>query len=564
MILKRPYAFLVKHFRIIHAILLLCFGFITMKTWDIVSFFGTYIRNDQTVSDIKELADTYVTTSMYFVVILSLIVSCIIIYLLRYKKKPILVYLYMTILDIILIVAYYYLYSFLYDMQFSAPDLRVVNIIRDMFRLLTVAHLPLLVICFIRAIGFDVKKFDFKKDILDLGIETSDNEEYEFDINIDKDDFKEKFNRGSRLFKYFYKENKFIFTGLEIIVGVAVLVFVVTLIKNREIFYSENDAFDVGNLRIQVLESYKTDRDAIGVKFNSKYFYIVTKVRFTNNAGYDTTINTGNMKVEYSDGASTMVIKNLNERMSEFGTNYFSQILRASETRDFVFIFEVPNEYYNEDFVFKYLNSLTLEENELKYEYLKVKLSPKEFDDKVKKVSTKEIGEKLTFKESVLGNTNITINSMELSDSFLYKIVRCSKDTCTQKVNQITPDQTQGYDLTVMKLNIDLNFDRDKLGSKYNVTNFITKYGSIRFVINGKEYNNSNKNSNNEYLLKLNDITPYITDNYVYLEVRDRLKSAEKIYLDFTIRDKVYTYVLKDTTKEEVKEETETPVEEKK
>ena len=65
----------------------------------------------------------------------------------------------------------------------------------------------------------------------------------------------------------------------------------------------------------------------------------------------------------------------------------------------------------------------------------------------------------------------------------------------------------------------------------------MSRYGSIRFVINGKEY---------EHKLNLKDITPYPTDGYVFLEVRERLNKAEKIYLDFTIRDKKYTYILLD------------------
>ena len=52
----------------------------------------------------------------------------------------------------------------------------------------------------------------------------------------------------------------------------------------------------------------------------------------------------------------------------------------------------------------------------------------------------------------------------------------------------------------------------------------------------------------------MKDVTPYPTENYAYLEVREKIVDAEEIYLDFTIRDKKYTYIIKEQKKEETKE----------
>ena len=40
-----------------------------------------------------------------------------------------------------------------------------------------------------------------------------------------------------------------------------------------------------------------------------------------------------------------------------------------------------------------------------------------------------------------------------------------------------------------------------------------------------------------------------------FVQIRDKLRKADKIYLDFNIRDKKYTYIIFDKTKEESKEE---------
>ena len=103
----------------------------------------------------------------------------------------------------------------------------------------------------------------------------------------------------------------------------------------------------------------------------------------------------------------------------------------------------------------------------------------------------------------------------------------------------------ENFDLTLMRLKYDIDFDEEVLGSKYDNDLFISKFGTIRFEVNGKEYNNR---------LELVDMTPYYTKDYSLIQVRDKLKKAEKIYLDFNIRDKVYTYVIKDEPKEEEKE----------
>jgi len=46
MILRRPYAFLIKYFRLIHLVLFGLFGYVTYKANNILSFFKDYISNN--------------------------------------------------------------------------------------------------------------------------------------------------------------------------------------------------------------------------------------------------------------------------------------------------------------------------------------------------------------------------------------------------------------------------------------------------------------------------------------------------------------------------------------
>ena len=156
-------------------------------------------------------------------------------------------------------------------------------------------------------------------------------------------------------------------------------------------------------------------------------------------------------------------------------------------------------------------------------------------------IATKSLGEDLSFDGSLFGNTNIKIHDIKMSDTFYYNVTKCKNMVCNTKLNSITSRQVTQFDLTLMRIHFDLNFD-ESLGEYYENSKFIEQFGSIRFEINGKEFNNR---------LTLVDVTPITTKDYVFIELRDKVKNADKIYLDFTIRDKVYTYVIRDNVKSE-------------
>ena len=539
MILKRPYAFLVKHFRIIHALLLFCSIYLTYKTWSFVGFFSSYIRNGQKVTGVDDLS-AKITSLMNILPLIVILLCGIIIYLLHYKKKPIMLYIYIAVTYGVLFLLYRYLDSFMYTIAFETPSIRFVNIIRDVCRVFSLVQVPVIAFAFVRTLGFDVKKFDFKRDLLDLGVDDADNEEYEFEFKLDSEDIKSRVKKRLRLFKYFYKENRFIFIGIRIVVIAIVAFFAYKIFSSYEKIYAENDSVDMGSYRVKVLETYKTSKDASGLEFNNKYFYVVTKMEYVNKT--NTIITPGILYISYGENGLTKFTTKMNSKLNEFGVTYYNQTINPGETKVFTYIFEVPIEYYKEELMLRHLYNVEYRNNELQFEYKKVRLSPKEFDDETKNIDTKNLNEELTLKGSTLGESKVKIEQISINDSFLYNIVKCSNGSCNKIVNSIKAPNNEKFDMTLMRLKLNINFDESVLGKNYTNDKFIQEFGSIRFEINGKEYNNR---------LKLVDMTPYVTNEYVYIQVRDKLKSADKIYLDLTIRDKIYTIIIKDTPKEE-------------
>ena len=543
MILRKPYAFLIKHFRIIHFIVAMCTIYIMIKTWGLLDFFNGYISSGQTMSIFEDLSLTYINTLFTLAIVFVIIVASIIFYLMRHKKKPYLFYVFMLISYSLLLLLLLFTSGFLYDLQFEIPDLRFTKIIRDVLLALFAIQIPSFVILFVRAIGFDIKKFDFKKDIMDLDISDEDNAEFEFEIGLDTEDIRAKTRKRLRYLKYSYKENKFIYIGVFLILMIIVASFLVNYITSLEKIYKEREPFQTKLLEITVLDSYKTKYDYRNNLVSNSSFYIILKLRYKNNSSSDLQINTENARLSYSDFYSVAPTKLSYNKFVEFGVPYYSQTLKPGDTRDFIFVYEIPNDYYDNNFKLKYLYDITSDGNKVGYNYRTVSLKPKEYVDNYEyEVETvKNLGEELLFSDSLFGNTKIVINGISISDRFTYNITRCKNDTCNEFVNFLKPSTNSDYEMTLMLINYDISYD-SLLGSGYSLNDFIARFGSIRFVINGKEY---------ESKININDVTPYPMEDYAYLEVRAKLSQAEKIYLDFTIRDKRYTYVIKDNIKSE-------------
>ena len=89
MVFRKPYGFLIKHFKLIHLILTALYIYLTIKVNSILGYYNRFIAGTASKLD----AESYIT-SYYSIVAFIAIVICIIIYaLMRYKKKPRTLYL---------------------------------------------------------------------------------------------------------------------------------------------------------------------------------------------------------------------------------------------------------------------------------------------------------------------------------------------------------------------------------------------------------------------------------------------------------------------------------------
>ena len=96
MVLRKPYKFLIKHFRFIHLILALLSTYLLTKTYSLWNFFKEYVNSSSPIVP-SGTSNEYFSGSMILACILVVVGSIIILVLMRMKKKPVMYYLFSII-----------------------------------------------------------------------------------------------------------------------------------------------------------------------------------------------------------------------------------------------------------------------------------------------------------------------------------------------------------------------------------------------------------------------------------------------------------------------------------
>ena len=214
MVLKKPYAFLIKHFRLVHLFLLGLLSYVLYKNYVVFKFFDNYLKTTKT-NILDNLSVQFVTPLIFIVITTIIIITFTIMLLMNSKKKNTKYYLISIILYFTLIFVFIFTSYELKQIELNELNLRTIKITRDILLVSNLVQIPFLIVSLVRAIGFNIKKFNFEKDLKELQIDSSDNEEFEVGVNLDNNDIKTIINRRKRILKYFIKENKYIVNDRE-------------------------------------------------------------------------------------------------------------------------------------------------------------------------------------------------------------------------------------------------------------------------------------------------------------------------------------------------------------
>ena len=527
MILRKPYAFLIKHFKMIHVILLLLGCFVLYRTNGLYSMIEEYqqlmIYNENINSVLM-----YVSTPTILALTAILIISGVLIYLLFYKKKPVIFYFlviaqYTFTLVIMLLTKNYF------ETASTLGDVAQIRALHDFTLITMVLQYVFLFFILIRSIGLDLKKFGFNED-REFIAEEGDNEEVELDVEFDYH-ATIRFIKGKiRELKYFYGEHKKIITTL----FAAFIIFglwqgyTYVFITNR--VYAQNEYFQANSYRFKVNNVYFTDKDYAGNLISTTNKYIIVSLDIENIASKSP------ITFDYEKWA---LVTNKNryvpstsksDTFKDLGKAYQNDLLEYQKVYTFILIYEIKNEDLGSNYTLYYEEV----QNANSVYDRKVKISPIDLTN-YQETDTKYIGEEMTIPFYDGKNNIFTIKKMAVEDTIGYYYEGCeAANKCGVYYREVL-SSSLGNNIKILSLSYDSNYDTALLFG-----DFIIRQAKLIYKI--------------EDTVKTTTFQKIITrnyrGNYLFFAVPSELLDASEIEMQFVVRDKLYHYILKQDGKE--------------
>ena len=538
MILRKPYAFFIKYFRIINLIMAVLMAILIYRTIVIGKFLTDYLQDYATASSDFMLGN-YINFYSFLLVLVVIIFTIVVTSVMFVKDKPKKLYIFNLIVYIALLVLYGVDYSVMNNIYDRILDIRLTSALRDITYIAAGIQIISCIITIIRATGFDIKQFNFGSDLEELEIDVKDNEEFEVAVEFDKNKMKRNIRGKLREFKYFYVEHKFV-VNVSAIILVVIIGFTVFMTKSvYTANYKEAQSFVASNLSLNIKSSYLTQTDQNDKKIVSDDKTLVVVRIDVRKLTPDEVkrLNTGLITLQVG-GNSYGQTSAYNEDLTDIGTPYTNDKLSVDFT-NYILAFEIPKSLAEETMTLKINDNVSYIRGEIGAKNIYVKLKPMDLTDE-KQTEEKKFTETVSFSGSVLGESTFTITQFEIGSKFKVEYPFCSKkDKCGTSYEYVTPTATGNYPKTLIKING--TFDEDEsmnLNTMTNLYYFLNEFATINYQVDGKWY--SHKIDSKRIKPKLGK-----ENGITYIEVNKNVEKATSVYFTFQVRNYNYKYVLK-------------------
>lgn len=532
MILRKPYAFLIKHFRLMHIVLSICIFYLIYRTSLMINYINVYIENTISVVG-NEILSTLFDLGVILLPILILVFSGILLFVMTLKSKPRLFYILMIIVHIAIGAVYLYAYNTFGQMEKTIIDMRTVKMLRDLLLYVILAQSIFSVFAVIRGVGFDIKKFNFNNDLQDLEISIEDNEEFEVALDFDLNDKKRTGKKALRYAKYWIKEHKLIVNSVLSLVAIIVLVSALASYFKEGKTYAEGKSFSVSEFQYEVANSYILNTDLNGnIITSDESVLVIVDTLLLSHAKVPTELTLGSIVLDIA-GDKYYHNAKFEYQLTDLGIVYKNDKIGLTEPEHYLLVFEVPKRAINSKMK---LGIRDLKKSETVY----VKLDPEKFKSE-KVVHQYDLGETIDFSDSTLKKTTFTIDSYEIRNKFTLHYTYCSpKKSCLPSVEYLTPNVfASNYNKSLLKIKGNFKLDETIVSKDIkDIYSVLKSFMTIEYVIDGET------RTQKVYLGHITS-NKVIQENTYYIEVFQDIKIADEITLIFKIRDQEYKYHLK-------------------
>jgi len=370
-------------------------------------------------------------------------------------------------------------------------------------------------------------------DIKELEITDIDSEEFELNLGIEDYKIKRNIRRFIREFKYYVKENKFIFT---ILCVVFTIIFGTIIYLNIDVYnktYKQSQVLSHNNLNLKVTGSMVTNRDYGGRIFKDNKYYLVLRLQIDNRGKESKTLDYKNFYIQLKNRRVYPVL----DRASYFID--FGEIIRqdtelvANSSNSYVLAYEIDEKEIDNEYQMMILEAISYQIGEIAPQYKKIKLKPYHAID-IETVETISLGKIATFEESNIGYSSLQIKNYLIKDNYSYKYQYCfMPGSCRELTENVSINSNNNKLLILEGIN---ELDQSTLYYKSARTKrlFPDHFISLEY-----------EDMNGHHITSIENRTPETFKNGFILGVPNNIENANYVNLLITIRNKRYVIKLK-------------------
>lgn len=528
MVLKKPYAFLIKHFKLLHLIIAGLMIYLSIRINLITNLFDK-LASGASVS-LSGLSTEYVNILMFLSIILILIGAFIVWFLMKNKKKPTKFYIAVLFYYIILFIFLIVYNSALETLEEVSITNQALRAYRDISLLLPLGQYYFIVVALLRGVGFNLKHFNFSKDIKELEISEEDSEEIEVSLSSNTYKYKRFGRRRLRELKYYFFENKnwiLLILGI-ILIGATIYFFVNYKFVNNN--YNQGSNVKANYYNFHVNNTYITEKDLYGNIINEGKKYVIIDISIRNIYYESVPFETKNFRLFIGD-TFYYSISNKNNLFKDLGLPYDNKYLETDNWYNYILIYELEGKVNTNNMKLKVFNNMDYETADVNY--VNVKLKPIKLKDKLK-IKEYSLSQEIILNEDNFGNSSFNIKSYDLVNNHEYEYELCINKDCSKKTGVIVPNNILKNKL--ISIDYTLNVDKTSKLNNYikNDLSFFNTFITLSYNLNGKEKTQSFAGISNSNI-----------KNMIFMEVSKEIEKASAIKLIVNTRTDKYVYKLK-------------------
>ena len=526
MIIRKPYAFIIRHFKVINLVIAGCIAFLAVNATNLQQqFIDLKTSKMYTYAG----AEFLISNNIFLFVIVGLILTGLVYYLLKEKKKPTRAYLATLAYFVGTALLIFYLKNVCNNLVSGTVTDSTLSLARDASMMIRYVGFVLFCIIFVRGIGFNLGQFNFSKDIREMKIVEEDSAEFEVMIGQNNYKYARGLRRFARECKYYFLENLVYFEMLGGLIVIACGIYGLYYYKTYLDRAKQESIMTVGGINYTVNGAYITGEDYNGnvVKENSRFVVVnlsLTNVMFAETELDLTKISIQSGKIEFFPTLS------YNSKFYDLGIPYQDkQKLIPGETVDVTLTFEVPGTTNVRNWTLRIQESIDNSGLKVLVMYRKFKITTKDIDSEDKD-SGFSLGQDMKINTVNHNMFKMNVQKFDILDNYEIQYALCnSKLTCSLQRKVIT--STKNSTDTMLMLNLDYTmYDEAYFTKTFTTLNDIfANYVTVIYTVGTKEYQEKG------ILVSKENI-----NNYVFLQVNRRIKSARDVKVKFDFRNQKY------------------------